>query len=228
VFRVQTVGAILGALLLVGVPTVWTLTRPGGDVGPEPFSVPEPDPTESWCNPDQDPGCAAPRPEAPGIGVSNARLDAAAPAAVVPPTGIRIPSLDVDATVVPVGVEADGQMEVPADVREVGWYRFGPVPGDPGSAVLAGHVDSRAQGLGVFAALRDLAAGAEVEVVAADGTVTAWVVTARRTIAKPELPVDELFRRDGPPRLVLVTCGGEFDRGASSYRDNVVVTLEPA
>ena len=72
------------------------------------------------------------------------------------------PPWGVDAAVDPVGVEPDGQMTLPADVDRVGWYRFGPAPGDDGSAVIAGHVDDREQGLGALAPLRDAAVGDEV------------------------------------------------------------------
>jgi sortase (surface protein transpeptidase) len=151
----------------------------------------------------------------------------AAPAPA-PPIRIRVAALGVDAPVTPTGVDAEGGMAVPHDIRTVGWYRFGVGPGAPaGSAVLAGHVDDRVQGLGAFHRLADLAAGSPVQVTLADGTVLGYRVSAVGRVAKPTLPVGELFARDGPPRLVLVTCGGAFDRAAGGYTDNVVVTAEP-
>jgi LPXTG-site transpeptidase (sortase) family protein len=119
-------------------------------------------------------------------------------------------------------------MEVPEDVATVGWYRFGPGPGEgAGSAVLSGHVDDRVQGRGAFYRLSDLEPGDPVGVELADGTAVDYRVTLVERIAKEELPVDRLFARDGAPRLTLVTCGGDFDREARSYRENVVVTAEP-
>jgi hypothetical protein len=116
-------------------------------------------------------------------------------------------------------------MAVPHDIRTIGWYRFGVGPGaTTGSAVLAGHVDDRLQGRGAFYRLRDLAVGSPVEVILADGTVVRYRVSAVEHVAKTALPAGEVFARDGPPRLALVTCGGAFDRAAGGYTDNVVVT----
>jgi sortase (surface protein transpeptidase) len=101
------------------------------------------------------------------------------------------------------------------------------VPGAPGSAVIAGHVDDRSQGLGALAPLRAAAPGDEVLVTDAAGATSRWRVVSRELITKQALPLDELFRRDGPPRLTLITCGGPFLPEYGSYRDNVVVVAEP-
>lgn len=98
------------------------------------------------------------------VGASSARLSDRAVVTAPAPAHLALPRLGVDAEVVDVGVDLDGQMSVPSDVAEVGWYRHGPVPGAAGSAVLAGHVDSRTQGLGVIAGLTRLAVGDEVVV----------------------------------------------------------------
>ena len=118
-------------------------------------------------------------------------------------------------------------MTLPADVDRMGWYRFGPAPGDDGSAVIAGHVDDREQGLGAMAPLRDAAVGDEVVVSDAAGTSTRWRVVSRELIQKQVLPLDRLFTREGPARLTLITCGGPFLAEFGSYRDNVVVVAEP-
>ncbi|WP_337060410.1 class F sortase [Kineococcus sp. G2] len=150
-----------------------------------------------------------------------------APAVVTAPVALRVPELGIDAPLDPVGVTPAGTMEVPERAARVGWYRFGPVPGAPGSAVLAGHVDTARDGPGALHPLARAAAGQVVEVALADGAVRRFAVTARREVVKTELPVAELFARDGPPRLVLVTCGGEFDEERRSYAANVVVVAEP-
>jgi hypothetical protein len=150
------------------------------------------------------------------------------PAAPAPPVRIRALDAGLDAPVVDSGVDARGGMAVPHDVRTVGWYRFGARPGAAvGSAVLAGHVDDRVQGFGAFHRIADLAPGSSVRVTLADGTTVGYRVTAVERIVKSALPVDRLFARDGASRLVLVTCGGAFDRAAGGYRDNVVVTAVP-
>jgi sortase (surface protein transpeptidase) len=126
-----------------------------------------------------------------------------------------------------VGVSPDGQMALPEDVDRVGWYRFGPAPGEDGSAVLAGHVDHREQGLGALAPLRTTEAGDVVVVTDATGRESRWQVVSRELITKQALPLDSIFGREGLPRLVLVTCGGPFLPEFRSYRDNVVVVAEP-
>jgi LPXTG-site transpeptidase (sortase) family protein len=143
------------------------------------------------------------------------------------PVRVRAPAVDLDAAVVAVGVTDDGQMAVPDRVAEVGWYRFGTVPGAAaGSAVLAGHVDDRVQGEGAFADLAGMRPGDGVSVDGPGSTAT-YRVREARTFAKDTLPVTDLFRESGPPRLVLVTCDGPFDRAARSYRDNLVVLADP-
>ena len=148
---------------------------------------------------------------------------------VAAPTRVRLAAIDVDAAVVDVGVDGLGEMEVPEDVTTVGWYRFGPGPGSPaGSSVLSGHVDDRVQGPGAFYTLTDVAVGDPVQVDLADGTVVDYRVDTVERIDKSELPLERLFARDGAPVITLVTCGGDFDREARSYRENVVVTAVPA
>ncbi|MBS3941891.1 MAG: class F sortase [Actinobacteria bacterium] len=150
------------------------------------------------------------------------------PSVLPPPQRLRVPALDVSARVVPVALTADGAMELPDDVSEVGWFSPGPVPGQSGSAVLAGHVDSREQGRGALFDLPDLVPGDTVEVDAGEDGTTTWRVVGRAAYPKDTLPIAELFRRDGPARLVLITCGGEFDPATGHYDDNVVVVAEPA
>ena len=143
------------------------------------------------------------------------------------PVALAVPALGIEAPVDPVGVRDDGQMAIPDDVDRAGWYRFGPVPGREGSAVLAGHVDDREQGLGELAPLREAQVDAQVLVTDAAGGTTRWRVVSREQLDKQALPVDRLFAREGPPRLVLITCGGEFLPEVGGYDSNVVVVAEP-
>ncbi|MPQ97752.1 sortase [Modestobacter sp. I12A-02628] len=215
---------VVGLALAVGTPAVWALSRPPAAAGPpveqvldSPAPAPVLDPA-----PPSGPAGQAP----PPVPVRDA--SPTPPVEVPAPVGLSVPGVGVDAAVDPVGVEPDGSMSVPRDVDRVGWYRFGPAPGQPGSAVLAGHVDSATDGLGAMAPVRSTEVGDEVTVTAADGATTRWRVVARQEFVKQELPRDQLFARDGPPRLVLITCGGPFQPDTGSYRDNVVVVAEPA
>jgi len=142
---------------------------------------------------------------------------------VAHPVRLRIGSIGVDAVVRAVGVEPDGDMEVPP-ATEIGWYRFGAAPGAGGSAVLAAHVDYDGR-RGAFFRLRELPVGAEVSVHLDDGSARTFVVRSLDQVAKDRLDPG-LFARDGEPRLALITCGGAFDRDARSYRDNIVAIAE--
>lgn len=144
---------------------------------------------------------------------------------IVPPKALRIPAIDVVASVNPVGVDDKGDFAVPPSVDEVGWYKFGPgVNTSAGSIVIAGHVDSREQGRGAFYRLRELDRGDEVTVTGADGRTHTFRVIGREEYRKTKIPLDKYFARDGKPRLTLITCGGPFDRATRHYRDNIVIT----
>ena len=144
------------------------------------------------------------------------------------PVRLRIARISVDAPVGEYGIDLEtGQMDVPANVSEVGWYRFGPKPGEPGSAVLAAHVDLEGYGPGVFFDLAVLEPGDRIEIVYADDSERTFEVEARATYLKDELPLDVIFSREGPPALTLVTCGGDFNSRISSYDSNVVVYARP-
>jgi hypothetical protein len=148
-----------------------------------------------------------------------------APAAV--PVSLRIDDIGVEADVLQVGIAPDGSLEIPERVSDVGWFREGVRPGEPGSAVVVGHVDAASQGPGAFFFLSELAIGARVSVLDDRGTRQEFEVVARREYRKAELPIDSLFGRGGPAVLTLITCGGEFDPDAGSYDSNIVVHAVP-
>lgn len=150
------------------------------------------------------------------------------PTTAVPPGAphaLALPAQRVTAPVVAMGVRSDGELEVPDSVQTVGWWvGSAPAGSATGSTVLAGHVDSASQGVGAFAALRDVSAGSPVVLTDVFGAPHAYRVTARRTYPKYALP-RSVF--SGAP-LVLLTCGGPFDASAGRYRDNIVVYAVPA
>lgn len=168
-----------------------------------------------------------PSPSHPAVGRSDAGIDAQQQQAQDPPTSVRVVDVGLDLPVVPVGVRADGQMDVPLLVSEVGWYEHGPAPGAvEGSAVLSAHVDSEV-GAAPMAALFEVELGAIVEITTESGAVLAFRVDLVEQLGKAQLPLDELFARDGPPMLRLVTCAGAYDPVAGAYEDNLVVTATP-
>jgi hypothetical protein len=214
-------------IVAVAVPAGWVMSRPSADDGPAVTTI------GAAATPGR---TAATTSTAPSTGAgSPVGSEPATRAATLPPATARvrparlvIPGIDVDATVDPVGVQADGSMVVPRQARRVGWYSYGPAPGDPaGAAVVAGHVDTKGQGPGAMYRLRETGVGDTVQVVLSNGRTLTYRVVAKQTIVKKRLPLEQLFARDGAPRLVLITCGGPFIAALSSYQDNVVVVAEP-
>jgi sortase (surface protein transpeptidase) len=144
-------------------------------------------------------------------------------AAAVHPVRLRIPAIGVDAAaLVPLGLGDGHVLEAPARFEDVGWYAGGPVPGDPGPAVLAAHVDSRS-GPAPFFRLRDLRDGDEVFVARSDGRETRFVVDGVQRYSKNAFPTDAVYGPAPGSALRLITCGGSFDAAKRSYRDNIVV-----
>ena len=138
------------------------------------------------------------------------------------PVSLRIPAIGVAVAVSTLGLNPDGTVEVPTDFQKPGWYRLGPSPGQMGSAVILGHVDSY-QGPAVFFRLRSLAAGDPVEVTLADGVVADFVVTSVAMYPKDQFPSQQVYGSHGNRALQLVTCGGTFDTRTRSYLSNIVV-----
>lgn len=150
------------------------------------------------------------------------------PVLVAAPERLRIPALDVNTKIFPVGLDKNKAIEIPEDIRYVGWYELGVPPGvDRGSAVLVAHRDGREQGRGVFYFLGSLDVGDKVYVKTSAGDELPYKVVSRESILKKRLPYEELFAVDGDPRLTLISCGGYYDPNNGGYQDNVVVTAVP-
>jgi sortase (surface protein transpeptidase) len=141
------------------------------------------------------------------------------------PSVLSIPSIGVRAPVVGVGLEANGAMQTP-DPGQVGWYRNGPQPGDPGPAVLVGHVDSRT-GPAVFHRLGRLRPGDEILVGRADGTTARFLVGRLERHPKTALPTSRIWTKANRPLLRLITCTGSFDHATGHYRDNLILYASP-
>jgi LPXTG-site transpeptidase (sortase) family protein len=105
---------------------------------------------------------------------------------------------------------------------EAGWYQFTAVPGDPGNAVVVGHVDTFA-GPGVFYGLYRLVPGDAVYVTVG-GARRRFDVTSVREMSKASFPVNQVFGGTARHHLWLITCGGGFDHATGHYLDNIVVS----
>jgi hypothetical protein len=146
---------------------------------------------------------------------------------VAEPVRLRIPAVAVDTRLQRLGRAPDGSVEVPGDFGVAGWFAEGPRPGQAGPAVILGHLDSRT-GPAVFVRLPELAPGSAVVVDRADGSSARFRVSRTLQVPKAAFPTDLVYGATLEPSLRLVTCGGSFDHGTGSYRDNVIVYADPA
>jgi hypothetical protein len=161
-------------------------------------------------------------PQAPGFEVAEVPRQVTVPGPASPPVRLAIPAIGVATSLVRLGRERDGSMQVPTDFARAGWFAEGTTPGQVGPAVIAGHVDSRT-GPAVFYRLRELRPGGTVQVERADGIRLRFVVEQARSFPKASFPTAEVFGPAPWAALRLVTCGGAFDRARGSYLDNLVV-----
>ncbi|MDL5157137.1 class F sortase [Actinomycetospora termitidis] len=168
--------------------------------------------------------CGAPGTTAGGPPPAVGTGTAAGPRDPTAPVSVRVSAIGVARDDVQrLGLAGDGTAEVPTDFDRVGWFAGGArATGGAGPTVLLGHVDSR-RGPAVFYRLRDLRPGDVVEVGRADGSQARYAVTRSEQVAKDRFPTFAVFGATPDDVLRLVTCAGEFDRGARSYSDNLVV-----
>jgi len=139
------------------------------------------------------------------------------------PIRIRIPSIEVDASVVDVGLGKTGNMAVPLSYSDAGWYRYGPKPGEAGSAVLDGHIDNGFGLPAVFARLKELKEGDDIYIETKEGETLHFVVETAETYDVAHVPLEKLFNRDDTARLNLVTCEGEWLAEEKMYDERHVV-----
>jgi hypothetical protein len=137
------------------------------------------------------------------------------------PVWIRIDAIGASAPVDPLGLNADGSLQVPTDYNRAGYYTGRPTPGEIGPAVIAAHVDSKA-GPAVFAHLANLKPGNEVTVTRADRSTVVFVVDRLEEHPKNAFPTQEVYDPTPGATLRLITCAGSFDHTAGHYRDNLI------
>jgi sortase (surface protein transpeptidase) len=166
-----------------------------------------------------------PRPVAAlGTVPSGAAVALPGPSATQPaalPVTLTIPAIDVRTTLIKLGVTAQGTLQVPTSTAVAGWYTGSPRPGDVGSSIIAGHIDSHL-GPGVFFRLRLLRRGNLVYVREAGGRLAVFRVTLVRMYPKNQFPTRAVYGPSPDAELRLITCGGVFDHATGSYLSNVV------
>ena len=141
-----------------------------------------------------------------------------------PPARIAIPAAGVDAPVQPVAT-VDDTLETPP-VGRAGWFDGGARPGEPGRAVLIGHLDSR-DGPGLFARVPNLPPGTPIAVTDRRGQVHRFRAVGGSQVKKEDFPAAYVYGHSDRPALVLITCGGPYEKGGG-YRDNVLLYARAA
>jgi hypothetical protein len=197
--------AVIGALLAVAGVFVITraLTRGSGSLPAAALVIPP------------NVGTAVPTPSV---------VPAVAPMAASAPLRIEIPVLHVSAPVMRLGLNGDGTVQVPplANHNLAGWYDRSVTPGQRGSSVILGHVDSYT-GISVFFYIKNLRPGNEIKIVRADGATATFAVDGVQKVEKSTFPTHAIYGNVSYPSLRLITCGGPFDAGTGQYLDNIVV-----
>lgn len=203
-----------GALALLAVTLTGTLTACGAGTGDEGTRSA---PTSSAAG-------SAPATEAPSGTPSPGRT--ARGDEVPAPTEVTIPSIGVSSTLMSLGLNKDGTVEVPpADQgMTAGWYTGRPAPGQPGPAVIIGHNSTR-HGPAVFEKLHQLREGARINVRDASGGTSRFTVTGTETVSKKAFPTERVYGATSERVLRLITCDGDFDAEGHPV-DNLIVYAE--
>ncbi|WP_026208759.1 class F sortase [Catelliglobosispora koreensis] len=142
------------------------------------------------------------------------------------PVKVEIPAIQVRADVMSVGTTPTAELEVPDVIKQpmlAGWYRLGPTPGEAGSSVIVGHVDSESTGPAVFFNLGKLVPGDVISVLRKDGLLAVFKVNEVKLFPKTQFPHDRVYGEADTAQLRLITCGGELDKKNRNYLSNVVV-----
>lgn len=138
------------------------------------------------------------------------------------PVRVEVPTVQIDAQLVELGLDSDGALEVPSDFDTAGWWHGGAKPGETGSAVIAGHVDSY-NGPAAFFSLGDVQPGDEIIVHGEDGTTLSFRVDRVAQHSKERFPTQRVYGPTDQPTLRLITCAGSFDHARREYSDNLIV-----
>jgi len=141
---------------------------------------------------------------------------------VARPVALTIPAIHVRTVLEKLGRTPQGTLQVPDTTTIAGWYTGSPRPGEIGSSIIAGHIDSTS-GPGVFFRLRLLRPGNLVYVRRADGTLVVFRVNGEHMYPKDDFPTEQVYGPVPDAELRLITCGGVFDPTTGSYLSNVVV-----
>lgn len=147
---------------------------------------------------------------------------------IASPARLIIPAIGVDAAVQHVGIAPTGNMAVPDNYSDVGWYRLGAHPGEEGNAVIAGHLDNGFGLPAVFSRLEKLSVGDEILVQGEEGETATFIVEHLSIYDPAEAPLEEIFGSSTDARLNLITCDGAWNPKTKTYSERLVVFARAA
>ena len=142
-------------------------------------------------------------------------------AAIGLPVRLTIPKLNIDTTILHLGLTKEGNMDVPSDLVNTGWYKYGPRPGNVGSAVIAGHLEGVKE-KGIFIHLGNLVKGDTISVHDDTGATISFIVREARLYNQDERPA-EVFNNTNGSHLNLITCTGTWNNAQQRYSKRLVV-----
>jgi hypothetical protein len=141
------------------------------------------------------------------------------------PVRVDIPAIGVHSQLLRLGLNPDGTIQVPSlttAADEAAWYEYSATPGEIGTSVIEGHVDSYL-GPAVFFRLGALKPGDDVDITLANGETAIFRVTGVREYLKDEFPDGLIYGDTHYAALRLITCGGAFDTATGHYLSSTVV-----
>ena len=137
------------------------------------------------------------------------------------PVRLAIPSIRLDAAVEARGLDAKRNLDTASSPNDVAWYDMGPAPGQPGNAIINGHVDWWT-GDAVFTRLGRVRVGDLVTVTRADGVVVSFRITSLQHVAA-NARIPSLFAASPDATLTLITCAGVWNPLALTNTERLLV-----
>jgi len=139
------------------------------------------------------------------------------------PTRLIIPSLSINANVQHVGLAKSGDLGIPSNFTDAAWYKYGPVPGAVGNAIIDGHLDNAVSLPGVFKHLNDIEIGDGIYVTTASGQSIHFKVTGKESLPYNSTSTAQIFGASSTANLILITCGGSWDQAIKEYLNRSVI-----
>lgn len=142
------------------------------------------------------------------------------------PRVVSIPSIGLERDVIDIGITSEGNLDVPPNYVQVGWYKYGTVPGQTGSAVLDGHVDNGGSVPGPFKRLREVKIGDEIVLTSADGTKQKFLVSESNIYPTDRFPGELVFHDKSDALIKIITCHGRYVPSLKTYDQRLIVTAK--